>query len=407
MAESDQSFRVLLAHDGELAFVRDLLAELAVDFEERVGATSEEDREGPWNVVVANAARLRELAFADSAAASRIAIVTDDSRTLRAMLRRLGVTLMVRQPVHPAAFRLLMLHAMYRGPERRRASRASVGGQVRVRLGLRSRSAVLLDLSRTGCRVMLDTRPAPGKRVRIAIPFELGGGKKLTIKGITIRSEALGNEAGPYAVGVLFDSLGRRSAARLDSVLERHVSGPAVMQGGEVAGTVERPSPSTPEHEPGEPAEIGSASGSEPGSEPGALGAEKVEGERRGADRRAFEQRVIGLTQEAARVLLGRDLAVGGMRVGADAGLSVGERLWIAFPVPSRGVPLVVKARVIRDDGPEGLVLVFEDLSAADCSDVEKMVEALPVVCGEDEANEAGVVVSEIVDRKQAAGGGA
>ena len=66
-----------------------------------------------------------------------------------------------------------------------------------------------------------------------------------------------------------------------------------------------------------------------------------------------------------------------------------------------------MKARVIRDDGPEGLVLVFEDLSAADCSDVEKMVEALPVVCGEDEANEAGVVVSEIVDRKQAAGGGA
>ena len=44
----------------------------------------------------------------------KIAVVTEDSNTLRSMLRRIGFDLLVRRPVHPYALKLLLARALYR-----------------------------------------------------------------------------------------------------------------------------------------------------------------------------------------------------------------------------------------------------------------------------------------------------
>jgi len=412
--EAANPYRILLVHDGELGFARTLLGELADGFEERIGPTTHEDRNTHWNLVVGNTARMRELPR--SANGVRIAVLSDDSRTLRAMLRRMGVTLMVRQPVHPAAFRLLMLHALYRGPERRRASRSSIGGAVRVRRGLRRHGAILLDLSKTGCRVVVERAVVVGKRIHLAIPPELADGKKLSLKGTTVRCEPIAIDGrDQHAIGIVFDALKQGVRARLQAVLVAHAHGPAVMKGGQRADAVDVPAASSiapprprRERRPVQERvaelkargaqEVASGDVSRVAEAPSAHSDEACE--RRRVARRNFERRVIVLSDEAARVLLGRDLAAGGMRVEADADLVMGDRLRIALHVRSGEVPLVVKARVIRDDGERGMVLSFEGLSDADRAYLEKMVQSLPVVCGADAGEEdGGVVVTEILER--------
>lgn len=86
-------------------------------------------------------------------------------------------------------------------------------------------------------------------------------------------------------------------------------------------------------------------------------------GERRTDARRAYGHRVIALAEDATRVLLGRDISLGGMRVDPNPELGPGDRLRLAIHVRARSEPLVVSARVIRDDGEQGLVLEFQSLS--------------------------------------------
>lgn len=444
--EDAAPFRILLAHDGELAFVADLLREFGAPFEERQGATSPEDRQSIWNVVVANTTRMRELPANSCPNGSRIAIMSEDSRTLRTMLKRLGVDLMVRRPVHPAAFRLLLLHSLYRGPERRKNNRASVGGAIRIRVGMRSHPAILLDLSHTGCRIIPEVAIAPGKRLKIQIPPELAGGQKLVLKGGAVRTETITTRDGARkAVGIAFDTPKRAALQRLNDLVARHSKGPAMMPAAEREGvpvppeqtvvapvsttSVAPPRPRRPRpmrdrvtaaridaarsgasaakaSEESRPDSQAAESAAEPceiheQSEASQSAAELSGAERRTASRHSFGRRVIVLSDEAARVLLGRDLAAGGMRVDADPNLAVGDRLRIALHVRSGEVPIVVQAKVLRDDGERGMVLTFEGLNDTDRSYLQKMVSGLPVMSGDTGEGDAsdGVVVTEILER--------
>ena len=70
---------------------------------------------------------------------------------------RVDTDLLVRQPVHPAAFRLLILHALYRGPEKRRTTRVSIGAPMSAFASdCAADTAVLAELSTRGCRMMAD-----------------------------------------------------------------------------------------------------------------------------------------------------------------------------------------------------------------------------------------------------------
>jgi hypothetical protein len=107
----------------------------------------------------------------------------------------------------------------------------------------------------------------------------------------------------------------------------------------------------------------------------------------------------VALGEEATRVLLGRDISTGGMRVDPNPSLAVGDRLQLALHAGSRSEPMVVHAEVLRDDGEDGLVLRFEQDEEQAGDDLGRLISNLPVQSGGPEEN-AGLMVSEIVDRQ-------
>jgi hypothetical protein len=122
--------------------------------------------------------------------------------------------------------------------------------------------------------------------------------------------------------------------------------------------------------------------------------------ERRRHARGHYGRKVIAAASEAMhRMLLGRDLAVGGMRVDRHPDLQIGSRLRIALYDPGRETPLVLDAVVARDDGRRGLALHFEGVDAALAERLEEIVASLPPVeCLLDgEPGAMGTVLSEIV----------
>src|SRR5215470_14795758 len=118
---------VLLVHDGELPDLGHVLIGLGVEVHERKGAPIPAERARNWDLVIGTPSRLIELDEGPGRAACRIAALSADTRTARAILARSGVRLVVRLPAHPLALRLLVLHSLYRGPERRRQLRTAIG----------------------------------------------------------------------------------------------------------------------------------------------------------------------------------------------------------------------------------------------------------------------------------------
>jgi hypothetical protein len=123
--------------------------------------------------------------------------------------------------------------------------------------------------------------------------------------------------------------------------------------------------------------------------------------ERRIHQRHTLSRRIVALGDEAARVLIGRDLSVGGMRIDPTPGLATGDRLKVAVHVRPDGQPLVVSAEIARDDGPEGMALRFVDLDPEASAYLKEMVFALPTIIESSNSKEGtGVVVSEVVGRR-------
>jgi hypothetical protein len=101
---------------------------------------------------------------------------------------------------------------------------------------------------------------------------------------------------------------------------------------------------------------------------------------------------------QAARVLLGRDISISGMRVDRDALLVLGQDVRLAIHVTSLDAPLVVTARVHRDEGGRGMLLRFHALSPEETRHLTALVDSLPAVEPGAEADGAGLVVSELLE---------
>jgi len=373
----------LLLHDGELADICALMGQLGLEFTERRGSPQPEDEVRSWDLIVSTPRRLLELEVgATGSQPVRIAILDKDSNTLRAMLQRAGINLLVRRPVHPAALRLLLLHSLYRGPEKRRALRVSIGAPVRYRAGLRRRSGIMADLSLSGCR-LLSTHPVDrGQSLNLSIPAELAGGKAFRLTGTVLRSGD-SEFPGVTASAIAFGKVPVKVKDRLRSTVAAHITGPAVLPEGEVLS----PFSSV--------AEALKATPGEPAASPH---------ERRRNQRLPYEQHAIALGVEAARVLIGSDISLEGMRVDPHPELSVGDELQIALHVRAREKALVVQARVTRDDGEQGLVLRFSDLSHASRAYLRNVINFRPILAVREEGEEgAGIIISEILEHRAAA----
>jgi hypothetical protein len=397
---------VLLVHDGELADVAALLSEIGLETRECLGKSALEDGEKPWDLVIGTPPRLGDLG--SHAQGTRIAVVDKDSKTLRTMLNRVGVDYTVRRPFHPTALRLLMIHAVYRGPERRRTRRVHVGAKTRFRTGMRRHAGVLADLSITGCRLLAPMSLSRSRRVRVQVPADSQSVRTFWLAGQVVRSGPAPEEPeGTQMIAVRFEKPSRRELGRLRAAIRHFGTGTATLVGMQVpAIAVDCPRAADADARSDAPEPIASmpdsnGNGHDRCQVPNPTRIDPTPSEDlRDGPRRSLDRRIIALGEEATRVLMGRDISLGGMRVGATPGLSVGDCVQIALHVRPGVSPLVVHAEVTRDEAEDGLVLAFRDLNDSSRSYLETMVEFLPILAvGDEDENESeGVVVSEILE---------
>jgi hypothetical protein len=383
---------VLLLHDGELDDVREFLEEIGADYAHLRGGEIPERVDPPKKLFIATA---RRAMMAGKWPAGRggpeglfkIGIVSEDSNTLRSMLRRIGFDLLIRRPVHPEALRLLIVHALFRGKERRREDRVPVGYEISYRSGIWRRKATLLEFTRRGCRLLLDRQIGVGSRLTLDLPREVTDGRALQLRAKVIRSTANGHDAPSEqcAVALSFEKMSAEKQRELAEVVKKREGGPPILPEAmaRAAAALSRRPPPPPAR----------------GSSTPAAGAGSFE-DRRKAPRAAFQGKVISLDDEAALVVMGRDLSMGGMRVDPHPELEPGKTLRMAiYAAPDHG-PFVVRATVVRSDGEDGVGLRFERLPGDIAVQIESLVAGLPSVesLRGGEADALGSVVSRILE---------
>jgi hypothetical protein len=287
----------LLLDDGELDDVRALLEEFGEPFVHLRGAEIPIRVEEPSRLLIATSRRA-VLARGwpgtpGGASPEKVAVVTEDSNTLRSMLRRIGFHLMIRRPVHPYALRLVLLRALYRGSERRRDVRLPFGCEISVRSGLRRRSATLAELSTRGCRLLSNHVFGVGTRVTLQLPPEVAGGRGLALRAKVLRTRAEGDEC--RAVALSFVDVDASARAQLSQLLKERAEGPVKLAQRQASAA--RPLPTRPASDPKRTIALPPApSGDE---------------ERRKHRRAAFREQVMTLGERASLILMGRDISAG------------------------------------------------------------------------------------------------
>lgn len=370
---------VLIVDDGELDDVREILADLGAEFALLRGGAIPDEIEPPSRLFVATPRRAM-LARGwkkrkDGTAPLQVGIVAEDSNTLRSMLRRLGFQLLIRRPVNPYALRLLLLHSLYSGEERRTDTRVPIGAPVAYRSGLRRRSGTIAELSRRGGRLLTDAPLAEGTRITLQLVVP-GSERSLALPARCLRASEEPVAGEEYAVAFAFEAMD--NDADLRRVLQHYKSGPARLE-----------------------AEFDAEVADEESEMRFPLAAPSSDAERRKHERVVFRREVIGLSEEAATVLMGHDLSIGGMRVEGTPNLEVGKRLRLAVFGAPREEPILVRAVVTRaEDGGYGLQ--FVDVGAESGSRLEGLVAHLPSVesLEGDEAEGLGTVVTRILSRE-------
>lgn len=234
MAHSPQ---VLILDDGELDDVQQVLDQCEVSYGRVRGGAIAPSTPPPTRLLVTTPRRVGAVDLEGKGASTegdgvvRIVVASEDSPTLRSRLREVGFDYLVRRPVHPEALRLLLLHCVYTGEERRTEPRVPVGFEVSFRTGLLPRRATLADLSSRGARLVSRWPLEPGKRITLTIPERAGVPDSISLKGRVLRM-SLDERTGetPYSAAVAFDPLPAEARQELEWVLEERARGPATLR---------------------------------------------------------------------------------------------------------------------------------------------------------------------------------
>ncbi|MBM4337273.1 MAG: PilZ domain-containing protein, partial [Deltaproteobacteria bacterium] len=238
---------ILVIDDGELDSACAILEQLGADFERLPGSSARAPVRHPETLLLSSEARARSLRMQRAAVGSNpratwIAFAAEGSETPMPALSAAGFDFLVREPVHPTALRVLLQRALYRGPDARHAPRVAFGKPVTFKTGAWRETAILIDLSPSGCR-LLTPRPAKERsEIAVALPATLAGGATLELLGHVVRVSSAELECGRIGettVGVRFAPLDPSTRERLAAVLAERVLGPALLAADAVPGESE------------------------------------------------------------------------------------------------------------------------------------------------------------------------
>jgi hypothetical protein len=364
--------KVILVDDGELSDVRRLLDSLAVEYRE-VSDVSSIGRSTVCELLISSArhALAAPIGSGDGLPCGFHVVVYDAiSDGLRRLLSRSGCDVAVGRPVHPAVMRLIIAHALYAGPERRLHGRAAMSAPVRLVGRHGTSAATLIQLSEAGCGLISAAPAEVGDSLTLVLPPELTGTGPLPLPGSVMEVTAGEADEGS-SLALMFEPVD----PKVEQVIE------AVMQGHSLGFTRSREG-RRPESSANPDVREGSG----------------VE-ERRGP-RKLFAGRVVAAGSGDSCVMIGRDLSVGGMRIRPIQGLAVGDEFKLALYDDGGTAAMVIRAVVLRDDGWDGMVLQFQQMSPGIRRRLERLVESLPAARPEEGicSRTSGVLVSEILE---------
>ena len=417
------SHRILLVDDGELSKVAAMLDRLHIDHMRLRGGQIEDELDPPSHLLIATPRRASAIKQGSPPEAPagkplRVVAVDEDSNTLRQMLQRMGFHLLVRRRAHAEVWRLLVERALFQGDERREDPRFPAGATISFTAFRDSRSepervsALMVDISNRGCRLRTHEMLSPGSRLSIAIPLEDQDGDVLHLCGRTVRCAADPSKgAHGYTAAMLFDpDLAESDRRQLANLLNDLSVGPGSLTYGPVEALPACESPMMPgfildaETDPAFHAgiKIEFDAGPEIQNEP----AEVIDLNRRRGTRGSFATPVTATAREQvgeqkSRVLIGRDLSAGGMRIEPAHDIQLGQGFRLAIYGPAEQRPFLLDARVARDDGEAGFVLKFVDVPEETQRGLEKLVACLPDIesLEQGETGSLGAVMSEILAR--------
>jgi hypothetical protein len=122
--------------------------------------------------------------------------------------------------------------------------------------------------------------------------------------------------------------------------------------------------------------------------------------DRRASPRHPYAAKVPAFGTRALRVLVGRDLSVGGMRIESNPDLEVGDRLHLAIYGNASEEPFLVWGTILRSDGRGGTAVAFDPVHPSIAKQLEALVASLPAVesLKDTEAQAMGTVLTEIIN---------
>lgn len=361
---------ILLLDDGELDPILAAVRSLGVGFIHLRGAEIQDVVPKPYDVVIASLNRATNppefAADGDQTYEPvRICVHKQDFLPLRERLRSLGVNFLVHSLIEPEALRLLIAQLIHQGPEQRGSVRLPFCHELSYRHGDTLRKAMVVDLSTEGCRMLAPCEIEPASILELELPRELSAGRRLDLIGVVSRCSQRENEDPPrFNVVVEFTEIDPDTTQILEATLQgrqlaTRITPLTELDASQLAPRNSLPDPPAPAEPPDAPASIE---------------------DRRNDARYNYDRPVIALSQDrgrASKLVLGRDLSRTGIRIDPQPGLKLGSELRLAI-YGSVEQPLVLRAKVVRSAGKEGLGLQFIDPSDELLAVLDSIMAQLP-----------------------------
>jgi len=365
---------VLLLDDGELDHVHRMLKRLGADYVRLQNRQIRKVVEKPRDLLISSCERTLEMPELESSEDTPfepvwVCVHGQDFLPLRERLRGLGVHFLVHSALDQESLRLFLLQLLYQGPNQRKQLRLPLGDRIECGVvDAELEVGKLVDLTSGMGRIISPSTAEPGATMRIVLPEALGGKEKLELRGPVLRSAECESRAGEPAFSILvrFDGLEGEARAQVD----RLVSGEQI--GTRVTPLAERPL-RKPEAATPEP----SAGVQEPPTQEEAAPATSLQRHPRWEYHRRVD--VLDFDDlDASQTALGRDLSLGGVRIAGHSELEVGAQVTLALYSGPREEPVVLEATVLRDDGEDGVALVFNSVSDSQLRQIQRICSTLP-----------------------------